>query len=165
MELLVLRGNAAKNADGVSYRRLVDLHWLEAAFKRSVLFNRLVIFFKRSCSDALKFATGQRRFKDVGGIHRTFCATGANHRVDFIEKEDDIACALGFVDNLFKPLLKLSAILGSGNDSCHIQRHDSLRLHLFRHLATVNRLSETFGNGGLAHASLADKYGIVLRPP
>ena len=82
--------------------------------------------------------------------------------MNLVEKENYIAAARRLVDDLFKTLLELSAILRTCDDSGHIERHNALRLHLLWNFAAVNRLRETFHDGGLADAGLADQDGVVF---
>jgi hypothetical protein len=76
--------------------------------------------------------------------------------MDLVEKKNYVAASGRLVDDLFETLLELSAILRACDDPRHIERDNALRLHPLGNFASVNRLSETFDDGGLAHAGLAD---------
>ena len=77
---------AAQNSDGIFNRRLIDKHFLEAAFKRSVLFDVLAVFVERRRANHMKFAAGECGFKHIARIHRALSLTRANHSVQFIDK-------------------------------------------------------------------------------
>ena len=71
--------------------RLVDQHRLEAAFERRVFFDVLAIFVERRRADAMEFAAGEHRLEQVAGVHRPFALAGADHRVQFVDEQDDLA--------------------------------------------------------------------------
>ena len=98
MKFGILRRNALQNLNRVRDGRLVHLNGLEPALERSVLLDRLVVLLQRRRADALQFAAGKRRLQDVGRIHRALGAAGADHRVDLVQKEDDVSAALRLVD-------------------------------------------------------------------
>ena len=56
VELLVALFDPEQNLDGVGFVRRRNFHGLEAAFERTIFFDRLAIFGRRGCADALNFA-------------------------------------------------------------------------------------------------------------
>ena len=61
-----------------------------------------------------------------------------------------------------QPLLELAAIFRARNQRAHVERQQLLVLQALRHVAVENAQRETFDDGGLADAGLADQDGIVL---
>jgi hypothetical protein len=59
-------------------------------------------------------------------------------------------------------LLELAAELGAGDQRAHVQRQHALAAQAFRHFVVDDALRQTFDDGGLAHAGLADQHRIVL---
>lgn len=55
-------GLTADALNKVINTRLIDKYWLEPPCKGCVLFHMLTIFIQRSCTNAVQFATGKRRF-------------------------------------------------------------------------------------------------------
>ena len=62
-----------------------------------------------------------------------------------------------------EPLFELAAILRAGHQRAHVETDDLLVLEALGHVAADDALRETFDDGGLADAGLADEHGIVLR--
>ena len=82
---------AAQDRDRVLDGRLVDQHLLEAALQRRVLFDVLAVFVQRRRADAVQLAARQRRLEHVAGVHRAFGFAGADHRVQLVDEQDDLA--------------------------------------------------------------------------
>ena len=76
--------------------RRLHLHLLESAFQGSVLLNRVTVFVERCGSDTLDGTTCQRRFHDVGCIHRTRCRTSSDDGVNLVDEDDDVRVRLEF---------------------------------------------------------------------
>ena len=64
-------------------------HRLEPPGQRRVLFNVLAVFVERRRADTVQLAARQRRFQQVGGIHRAFGLAGPDQRVHFVDEQDD----------------------------------------------------------------------------
>ena len=159
---LVFRRDALKYAYRVRNRRLIHLNTLEAPLKRGILLDGLVILLQGRRTDTLKLTARKSRLENVCCVHRTLGATSPDHRMDLVQKEYDVAASLRLIDYAFKAFLELSSVLGTGDHPCHIQRHDTLGLHLLGNLATVYGLSQPLGDGCLSDTSLAYKNSIVL---
>ena len=87
----VLFLQTTQNGDCVFHTRLVHKDLLEAAFKCRILFNVLAVFIKRCCADHMQLAAGQSGFQHIARIHAALGLTGTDHRMDFINKENDLA--------------------------------------------------------------------------
>ena len=59
-------------------------------------------------------------------------------------------------------LLELAPVLGAGHQGPDVEGDDPLVLESLGHVAGHHPLGQTFGDGGLAHAWLADEHGVVL---
>ena len=86
---------AAQDRDGVFDRRLVHEHLLEAALERGILLDVLAIFIERGRADAMQLAARQRGLEHVARIHRAFGLAGADHGVQLVDEQDDLAFLLG----------------------------------------------------------------------
>ena len=58
---------------------LLNQYLLEAPLQCRVLFKILAILVKRRRADTMQFASGERRFEHVAGIHRSFSLTRTDH--------------------------------------------------------------------------------------
>ena len=67
-----------------------------------------------------------------------------------------------FVQHGLQPFLEFAAKFGARDQGAHVQRHQPLVAQDFGHVAIDDAQRQAFGDGGLAHAGLADQNGIVL---
>ncbi len=83
-----------------------------------------------------------------------------------VDEENNAPLGLGdLLQHGLEPLLELAAIFGSGDQRAHVQRHDLLVAQGTGHVTFDDALRQSFGNGGLAHARLADQHWVVLAAP
>ena len=68
-----------------------------------------------------------------------------------------------FLDDLLQALFEVAAIAGAGEQRAHVEREDRRVLQRFRNLLLDDALGETFGDGRLADAGVADIERVVLR--
>ena len=159
----VALAQAAEDRNGVFDRRLVDQNGLETALESGVLFDVLAIFVERGRADAVQLAASQHGLEQVAGVHGAFGLACADHGVQLVDKEDDLAFGrLDFLEDRFEALLEFAAELGSGDQRAHVERDDFLIFQTFGHVAADDALGEAFDDGGLADARLADEHRIVL---
>ena len=161
---LVALFQTAENGDRVLDRRLIDLHGLEAALERGVLFDILAVLVERRGADAVQLAARKHRLQKVAGVHAALGFAGADDGMQLIDEEDDAALALAdFFEHGLEPFLKFAAVLGAGDQRAHVKRENGFVFQAFRHVAAHNALRQTLGNGGFADARLADENGVVFR--
>ena len=155
---------AAQDRDGVFHRRLVHQHFLEAALERGVLLDVLAVFVERGRAHAMQLAARERGLEHVAGVHGAFGLAGADHGVQLVDEQDDLAFLLGeIVEHALEALFEFAAELGARDQRAHVEREDAFALQAFGHFAVDDALGEAFDNGGLAHARLADEHRVVLR--
>ena len=161
---LVALLQAAQDRDGVFHRRLVDQHFLEAALERGVLLDVLAVFVERGRAHAMQLAARERGLEHVAGIHGAFGLAGADHGVQLVDEQDDLAFLLGeVVEHGLQALFEFAAELGARDQRAHVEREDALALQALGHFAVDDALREAFDDGGLADARLADEHRVVLR--
>src|SRR6266446_5072817 len=163
VEFFVALFYAEKNFYGVGFVWRRNFHSLEAALERPVLFDRLAVFSGRGCADALNLAARQGRLEDVGGVKRAFRRSRAYERVEFVDEDDGVLRLHQLFHYGLEPLFKLSAILGAGYDQRKIESKDAFVGEEGRNFAVRDALGQTFYDGGLAYARLADEDRIILR--
>ena len=83
----------------------------------------------------------------------------------FVDDQDDVSSAGNLLDEPLHPALKLATELGACHQGGQIQQVDLLVLELVGHLPLDDALSQSFGDGSLAYARLADEAGVVLLSP
>ena len=157
---------AAQDRDRVLNRGLVHQYLLEATLQCRVFLDVLTVLVEGGRADAVELAARKRGLKHVAGVHRAVSLTGADHRVQLVDEQDDLALLFGeFIQDTFQPLLEVAAVLGAGDQRAHVERKNSLPAQPFRNLAVDYPQREALDDGGLAHARFADKHRIVLGAP
>ena len=73
------------------------------------------VLLHRSRADTLDFAPGKGRLHQVRGIQAALAVTRADHRMDFVDEQNQVGVRLGFREQAFQPLLELSPIFSSGH--------------------------------------------------
>ena len=139
------------------------VHRLEAPLERRVLLDVLLIFVERGRADGVQLAARQHRLQHVRRVHRSFGGAGADHRVQLVDEQHDLAGGVDhFLEHGLQAILELAAVLRAGDERAHVERDDLLVLEAFRHVAADDALREAFDDRGLADAGFADQHGIVL---
>ena len=147
----------------VFYAGFFQIDRLEATFQGGVLFDVLPVFVGGGGADALEFAPGQGRLEQIAGVQAAFVGAGADHGVDFVQEEDDFAMGLlYFVHDCLEPFLELAAELGAGDQGAHVQSQDAAALQGIGHVVAGDPGCQALGDGGFAHAGLADDNRVVL---
>ncbi len=154
---------ATQDGDGVFFARLFHQHFLEATLKCRVLLNVLAVLVERGCANAVQLAPRQGRLEHVAGVHRTFAFTGANHGVQFVDKQNDLPFLLRqLVQQGFQAFFELATELGTGDQRPHVQGQQALAFQAIRHLTINDALGQALGNRGFTHAGFADQHRVVL---
>ena len=100
-----------------------------------------MIFIQCGGANALQFTACQGRFEHTGGIHCPLCGTSANHRVQLIDEQDDLALrTLDFFNGSFQSLFKLSAESGAGDHRSEVQGDNLFTHQDLRHIVCGNFL-------------------------
>ena len=92
---LVALLQAAQDRDRVLDRGLVHQHLLEAPLERGVLLDVLAVFVERGRADAMQLAARERGLEHVARVHGAFGLAGADHGVQLVDEQDDLAFLLG----------------------------------------------------------------------
>ena len=146
--------------------RLVDEHRLEASLEGRVLLDVLAVLVQGRGADGVQLAAREHRLEQVGGVHGALRRARADHGVQLVDEQDDLA--LGVLDLLehgLQPLLELAPVLGARDERAQVERHDLAVLEALGHVAAHDPLRESLGDGGLADARLTDEHRVVLGPP
>ena len=145
--------------------RFRDVHRLETALKRGVLFDVLAVLLRRRRADDLYLAPAQGGLEDVRGVDGALGGAGADDGVQLVDKDDDVPGTLHLLYDALDPVLKVAAVLRVGEHGGEVERDDAAVFERVRHLAAGDAAGQGLGHGGLAHAGLADEDGVVLRAP
>ena len=106
MVLFVFDSKSLEDLDGLILGRWLHGDGLEASLKSGVLFDVLAVLIEGRCTDALDLTARKSGLEYVRCIDRTFGATCANERVQFIDEEDDV---------LYTSNLIMTALMRSSN--------------------------------------------------
>ena len=163
---LVFVLDPAQDTDRVLDAGLVDEDRLEAPLQRGVLLDIFLVFVERGRADAMQLAAAERGLEQIARIHAALARAGADQRVHFVDEQDDLPFGtLHLVEHRLEPLLELAAHLGARHERAHVQREHLAPLERLGHVAERDALREPLGDGGLAHARLADEDRVVLGAP
>ena len=145
---------------------LFDPDGVEAPLQRWIALDVLSVVVRSSGADDLDFAACEGGLHHIGGIDAALGGAGAHHGVDLIDEEDDLPPAgLDLVQYGLETLLELAAELGAGHETGHVEGQNAAVLYGVGDVAGDDCLGESLGDGGLAHAGLAQQDGVVLGAP
>ncbi len=157
---------APQNGDGVLDAGLVDDDLLEPPLQRGILLDVLAVLVQGGRADAVQLAAGERGLEHVARVHGALGLARADHGVDLVDEQDDVAFLLRqLVQHRLETLLELAAELRARDQRAHVERQDPLVLQSLGHLAVEDPLGQALDDGGLAHPGLADQHGVVLGAP
>jgi hypothetical protein len=106
---------------------------------------------------------GERGLEQVRGVHGAARGgTRADDGVDLVDEHDRVRVGLDLLHDLLEALLEVAAVAGAGEQRAHVEGEDRRVLENLRDLALYDLARETFRDGGLAHARIADEERIVL---
>ena len=155
----------AQHEHRVLYTRLIDKYRLEAPCQCGILLDIFAIFIQCCRPDAMQLATRQRRFQQVGGIHRPVGLAGTDQLVHLVyEQHDTTIHAFYFLEHSFQPFLELTAIFRTGDQGTHIQGQQLFAAQRLGHIMIDDPLGQAFGNRCLTDPGLADQYRVVFGP-
>ena len=114
----------------------------------------------------MQLATRQRGLEHIARIHRALGLARTDHGVQLVDEHNSLTFVFGQVfEHIFQTLFKLATEFGTRQQGSHIERQYAFALERIRHLARHDALRQTFDDGGLAHAGLADQHWVVFGPP
>ncbi len=161
--LLEARLESLQDLDRLRDGRLDHVDLLEAPGQRVVLLEDAAVLVVGRGADALQLAARQRRLQQVRRVERAAGGgSGADQRVDLVDEEDRGRVGLQLLEHRLQALLEVAAVLGAGQQRAHVERIDARLLEDLRHIALDDAPRQAFGDGGLAHAGLADQQRVVL---
>jgi hypothetical protein len=163
VEFLVAVFDAVHDLHGVGFVGRRNFDSLEAAFERPILLDRLAELRRRGGADALNFTARESGFQNIGRVERAFSRTGADQGMKLIDEDDGVLIFHQLFHDGLQALFELPAVFGARDDQRKIERQNALVSQERRHVALGNLLRETFDDGGLADAGLADQHGVILR--
>ena len=83
--------------------------------------------------------------------------------MNLVDEEDNLPLTLHHsLDHSLESFLKLTLILGTGNEGTHIQRVELLVLQIFRHIATHDTPCQALHDGGFTRTRLTNKNRIIF---
>ena len=126
VEFFVAIFDAEQDLDCIGLVRRRNLDGLETPLERTIFLNRLAIFARRGCADALNLAARQSWLQDVRGVERAFCRSRAYKRMQFIDEDDGVLRLHQLFHDGLQPLFELSTIFRSGDDQGEIESQNSL---------------------------------------
>jgi hypothetical protein len=85
--------------------------------------------------------------------------------MQLVDHQDDVTLGtLDFFHDGFEAFLELTTEAGASDHRAKVKLNNTSARKDLRYIVVRDLLRETFRNGGLAHAGLADQDRVVLRP-
>ena len=103
----------------------LDKDFLETSFECSVFLYVVTILIECCRTDTLYNTSCKSRFHNIGSIHTARCTSGSNKCMYFVNKYNYIMIFLYLFQQCLYSFLKLSSVLSTRNDCCHIQTYDT----------------------------------------
>ena len=161
--VLVAFLQATQDGDGGRHIGFIDHDRLETAFECLVLLKVFLVLVEGGGTDGAEFATCQGRLEDTGGIHCSARLSCTHEGVNLVDEEDNLPLTLHHsLDHSLESFLKLTLILGTGNQCTHIKRVELLVLQVFRHIATHDTTCQAFHDSGFTRTRLTNKNRIIF---
>ncbi len=85
--------------------------------------------------------------------------------MDLVDEKDGVRLVLERLENPLEALLKVATVLGTRQQSPHVQGKDLAFTKDLGHILLSDAPSQALSNGRLAHAGLAHQKRVVLAPP
>ncbi len=163
MVRLVAVAQAVQHLDRIFDAGLFHKDRGKAALQGGVFLDVLVVLIQGGGAHALQLAARQGRLEHVGGIHGALGRAGADHGVQLVDEQDDLALgALDFFHGGLQALFELAAEARAGDHRAQVEREDALAGQDFGHIVGGDLLRQAFDDGGLAHAGFTDQHRVVL---
>jgi hypothetical protein len=156
VKFLVAILDSEQNLDRIGLIRRRNFHRLEAALERTVFLNRLAVFTRRGCADALNFPARQSGLKNIGRVERAFGRSGSDQCVQLVDENDGILRLHQLFHDRFETLFELATVLGASDDQREVQRKNPLIGKERWNLAVRDALRQSLNDGCFADAGLAD---------
>ena len=142
--------------------RLRHVHRLEAPLQRGVLFDVLAVLVGGGRAYHLYLASAERGLEYIRRVQRALGRACADYGVYLVDEDYDVACARHLAQHALDAVFKVAAVLCPGQHGGYVQRDYAAVLQLGGHVAAGHAPGQGFGDGGLAHARLADQDGVIF---
>src|ERR1051326_7993242 len=101
----------------------------------------LSVFVEGGGANAVQLTSGEHWLEHVRGVHGAFGGSGADHRVQFVDKQDDLPGGFGdFLEDGLEAFFELTAILGARDERPKIEGDDTLVFETFGDVAADDTL-------------------------
>ena len=163
VKYLITLFEAPEYGHRVLHRGLGHHDRLKTALQRGVLLDILAVLVEGGGADAVELTPGKHWLEQIARIHGPLGLARAHDGVQLVDEQQDAALGLlDLVEHGLQPLLKLSPVLGPGDERPHVQGEDGLVLQTCGYVPLDDALGQPLGDGGFAHAGFADEDGVIL---
>ena len=162
MECLVVASKSFEYRHCLWQIRLWYDNRLESAFKRSVLFDVLVILCRCRCTNNPDLATRQCWFKNIACVHGTLSCACTHNQMYLVDENNRVCILFEFLHYFFKTFLELATIFCASDHSGKIQCDHTLVYQTVRYVFRNNTLCETFYDSSLTNTRLTNQYRVIF---
>ncbi|OPY04407.1 MAG: hypothetical protein A4E66_02593 [Syntrophus sp. PtaB.Bin001] len=154
-----------KDGNSIFNVRFPDHDGLETPLQGRVFLDVLSVLIQSCGANTAQLAARQGRFEHVGCIHGPFRSSGADHRMYFIDKQNNFTLGAGyFLQYCLESILKFSAIFSACHEGADIQTDYPLVFQAFRNVAIYDSLCKSFDDRSFSDAWFTDQHRVILCP-
>ena len=108
------RNNSAEHHCALCLGRFLYLHNLKTACQRGIFLKIFLVFGPCRRSDRTQLTTRERRLEDIGGIVLSGLSARSDHRMRFIDEQDDrLRRSFHFFNKYFQPIFEFTLDAGT----------------------------------------------------
>ena len=165
MVLFETRFQAVQNCDRLLDAWFRHIYFLETSRKCMIFLENSTILGVRRGPDTANLAVGEDGLDQVAGIHDAAGRrTGADDRMDLVDKQDRTGVFLNLGNNALQALFEIPAVLGAGDQGAHVERVDRRVQQHLGHALLRDHPRQALGQRSLADPGLANVQRVVLTP-
>ena len=166
MKLLVFLAQPKQNLYSLVNSGLGNVYLLKTTNNASLMCQTTIILIVGGGTYEAYGTRLQIGFQHIRGIRTAVAATaGTNHIVNLIDVDNGIALSNRSFHHHLDALLEVTTKLRAGKHRPHVHLVDATALQTFRHLTTLNALSQSIHQGRLAYTRFAHMQRVVFLLP
>ena len=169
MVRLVPFAEPEEDLHGLVLGGFLDHDGLEPSLESGVLLDVLAVLVDGGGADALELTARERGLEHVADVHAAAAAlahgTGADEGVNLVNHEHDVLLVLNLLDQTRDARLELAPLLGARHEQADVEGEHALIAEKLGNVPGDDSQRQSFRDGRLTDARLAEEDGVVLGSP
>ncbi len=161
---LILLFQSSQNRNCFLNSWLPDINRLQPPLQRWIFFYIFSVFINGCRSYHSYFTTSKWRFKNVRSINCLPLRSSSPYKImDLINKQNYLSVAfLNLFQNRFKSFFKLTSILCTSKQRCHIKLENSFSFEVFRNISFCYLLSKSLNYCCFPNTRITYENWVIL---